>query len=118
MKLEILSEEGGVTRIAVVGDVIQQQLSTGQDPLVALLGEDAYRRHVVVNLQGVEQLDSSGVSWLLACHRRFRNAGGTLVLHSLSPFARDVLKVLKMHLVFRLAEDEKSAVKIAQGETP
>lgn len=118
MRLELLSEDGGIARLAVAGDVTQKTLAAVADPLTGLLGESGYSRSVALDLHSVDTLDSSGVGWLLACQKRFRTAGGTFVLHSLSPFVRDTLKVLKMHLIFRLAEDEKAAVKLLQGPTP
>lgn len=118
MQLVKQLEEAGVFHVAVLGEVSQKNLNSEQDPLADLLGPDCYQARVLLNLHGVEVLDSSGVGWLLACHRRFRTGGGTLVLHSLSPFARDVLKVLNMHLLFKMAEDERSARKFVQGQTP
>ena len=118
MKLDVQSEEGNVTLVAVQGEVKQKDLAEHEDPLADLLGEDCYRRKVLLNLRGVESLDSSGVGWLLSCHKAFRTQGGMLVLHSVSPFARDVLKMLKMHLVLHIADDEAEARKLAQGEMP
>jgi anti-anti-sigma factor len=115
MDLYITSEEAGVTRIAISGDVSQANLSPSEEPIGQLLGTDCYGQKVLLDMHGVETIDSSGVSWLLSCDKKFRTAGGRLVLHSLSPFARDVLKVLNMHLVMSIADDEKSATDLAQG---
>ena len=78
--------------------------------------DSVYQKRLLLNLQAVDSIDSSGVGWLLTCHRRFRTAGGTLVLHSLSPFVRDVLKILNMQLVLNLAENDAEALKIALGD--
>jgi anti-anti-sigma regulatory factor len=62
----------------------------------------------------VEAIDSSGIGWLLSSQKKFRTAGGLLVLHTLSPFARDVMRILNMQLVFKLADDEGAARRIAE----
>jgi anti-anti-sigma factor len=115
MNLDVTSEEGRVTRVSLSGDVSQPNLTPVEEPLGKLLGTDCYSERVLLDMHEVETIDSSGVSWLLSCDKRFRTAGGQLVLHSLSPFARDVLKVLNLHLIMSIASDEKSAVDLAQG---
>ena len=115
MNLSITSEDGEVTRITLSGDVSQTHISTLDEPIGQLLGTDCYSEKVLLDMHSVETIDSSGVSWLLSCDKKFRTAGGRLVLHSLSPFAHDVLRVLNMHLIMSIADDERSAVDLAQG---
>ena len=115
MTLFITAEEGQVSRISLCGDVSQANLSPTEEPVGELLGPECYSRTVLVDMHDVEMLDSSGVSWLLSCDKKFRISGGRLILHSLSPFAHDVLRVLNMHLILSIADDERSAVELAQG---
>ena len=109
MDLSVDTQNGDTTRISASGRIRQPPQFPEEDPLVDLLGDDVYGRRVLFDLQAVESIDSSGVGWLLTCHRRFRTAGGGIVLHSLSPFVRDVLRVLNMQLVFSIAADESAA---------
>ena len=115
MNLDVTSEAGRVTRVSLSGDISQPNLAPAEEPLGKLLGTDCYSGRVLLDMHEVETIDSSGVSWLLSCDKRFRTAGGRLVLHSLSPFSRDVLKVLNLHLIMSITTDEKSAVDLAQG---
>jgi anti-anti-sigma factor len=115
MNLDVTSEAGCVTRVSLSGSVSQPNLAPAEEPLGQLLGTDCYSGKVLLDMHDVETIDSSGVSWLLSCDKRFRTAGGRLVLHSLSPFARDVLKVLNLHLIMSIASDEQSAANLAQG---
>lgn len=116
MQISIASQSNGVTLVDLRGKVTQRDISPFDDPLGELLGNGAYQGTVLLSLEEVEVLDSSGVSWLLTCHKRFRDAGGRLVLHSVSPIAANVFKVLNMQRVFCLAEDERSARGIAVGD--
>jgi len=114
MKFSIKSQEDGLTLVEVFGDLCQKRLAADREPLEGLLGDECYGRRVLLDLHGVETIDSSGIGWLLASHKKFRSGGGLLVLHSLSPFARDVMKILNMQLVFKMADDEANAKRLAQ----
>ncbi len=115
MKLSLQSDNGEVVRIELAGQVIQKHISPFNEPLGELLRDDAYSRNVLIDMHDVELLDSSGVGWLLVCHKRFREKGGTMVLHSLSPVVRNVLKVLNLYLVFKVCENEGEALRLVQG---
>jgi len=118
MELSVLSDDGQAIHVQVAGSVSLDYLQDKPDPLADLLGENAYTRFVLLDMHSVDALDSSGVSWLLSALKRFRSDGGTLVLHSLSPIAHDILKILNMHLLFNIAQDEREAVESVQGVTP
>lgn len=118
MKLLIKSRQNGLAAAELIGEVSQKHLMSQEDPLLELLGEDCYRRQVLLDLQGVEAIDSSGIGWLLSCQKKFRTSGGTLVLHSLSPAARDVMRILNMQLVFKMADDEAAARRLVEGNSP
>jgi len=116
MRLSIQSQEGGVTRVEVRGDVAHDELSGRDDPLAQLLGSDCYGGKVVLDMRRVDTLDSTGVCWLLSCRKNFRIHGGKFALHSPSDFARDVLNVLNLRLVIPIAEDEEAALDIVQRD--
>lgn len=111
MQLSLLSDDGEITRVQIAGKINQKNISPFSEPLGQLLGPDAYSRKVLLDMHDVQALDSSGIGWLLVCHKRFREANGQMVLHSLAPLARNVLKVLNMQLVFKVAENEDEAVR-------
>jgi anti-anti-sigma factor len=118
MKLLIKSRENGLAAVELLGEVSQKHLNAQEEPLQELLGEDCFSRQVLLDLQGVDSIDSSGVGWLLSCQKKFRTSGGTLVLHSLSPAARDVMKILNMQLVFKMTEDEAAARRLVEEPSP
>ncbi len=114
MKLTLKSEEGDLALVQIAGELSQKRLAHEANPLDELLGEECYGRKVLFDLRRVTAIDSSGVGWLLSTQKSFRMQGGKMVLHSLSPFARDVLKILNMQLVFQIAENETSARQLVQ----
>ncbi len=116
MQLSLVSDDNNVVRLRLAGRVEQSEIVPENDPLVENLGDDAYTRSVLVDLSEVEMIDSSGVAWLLAMHKKFRESGGKLVLHSMSLVSRNVFKVLNMHLVFTIVADETDAMSTVWGE--
>lgn len=114
MKISIDSEEGGTVCMRVAGSVTQKEIEILADPMSDLLGADAYRRRVCLDLGNTAFLDSSGINWLILSNKRFREQGGRLVLHSLPPLVMNVIKILKMQRVFEIVDSSQSAKKLLQ----
>ncbi len=109
--------------VRVAGSVTQRNLPDDSDPLVTALGQGVYQRDLVLDLSDVTSLDSGGVNWLLMCHKQTRARGTRLVLHSPSPTCNNVIRVLNLQTVFRIAEDDDQARRLLaaaprQGESP
>jgi anti-anti-sigma factor len=120
MKLSIAKDEGQHVCVAISGQVTQRELGPIQEPLVELLGPTAYSRLVLLDLSDTSFMDSSGVGWLLTCHKRMRQAGGKLTLHAPHPVVANVLRVLKLERVFDIeqaggGERPAAAAKPAAG---
>ena len=115
MKLSLQSDTGGVVEIAVAGPVTQAELAAVDEPVIKVAGADVYSRQILLDLHGTEMVDTSGISWLLKNHRRAREGGGRLVLHSLPPMVGNVLKVLRMDQVFEVAADRAEARSMLEG---
>lgn len=118
MNLSIQSDDGESVRVQVTGNVNQKEINPLGDAFADLLGDQAYTRNVLLDMSEIKMLDSAGVSWLLSAHRRFREEGGQLIMHSLSLLARNVFKVLNMQKVFSIVADESDALSVARGDAP
>jgi len=116
MKLSLQSEQGNSVLLNLEGRVSQRDVELS-DPFVDTLGENAYSRQILVDMSEVASLDSSGVNWLLVAQKRMREHGGQLVLHSLSPISMNVLKVLNLHTLLKLADTESAALRLVGGDT-
>lgn len=113
MKLSIANEDGQKVCVVIDGQITQRDISPIQEPLADLLGPSAYSRQVRLDMSNTNFMDSSGVGWLLTCHKRMRQAGGRLTLHAPHPVVANVLKVLKLEKVFEI--EEKTAAGPAAG---
>jgi anti-sigma B factor antagonist len=67
-------------------------------------------RNVVLNMRGVDYIDSSGLGTLVAAHSTLEKAGGGMALMNLSKRSAELLILTKLATVFRIFNDEKAAV--------
>jgi len=109
MQLAISETSDDVVKISVAGRITQKELSPLHDPLGDLLGPGTWNKTVMLDLSKAEYVDSSGIGWLLSCHKRFRGGGGRLVLHSLPPVVSNVVRVLKLDSVFHMGSPQPAA---------
>lgn len=117
MQVKKLSDNGDPVLLSICGRVSQRDVEVNE-PITEALGDNAFGRQIAIDMSEVESLDSSGVNWLLIAQKKVRESGGKLILHSLSPIARNVIKVLNLHTVLQLAETREEAVQRLQGESP
>lgn len=97
----ILDLEGRI----VLGDETETLRSTVRD----LIAKE--KKKIILNLAGVDYIDSSGVGELVASFTAVRNSGGELKLLNLTQKVQDVLNVTKLYTVFDVKDDEFKAVK-------
>ncbi len=115
MEIKVLSDDGDVLRLRTVGRIVQSDAAPDPDPMSDLLGSGGYARNVLLSLEETQFIDSSGLSWLVICHKRFSEAGGRMVLHSIATTVLELLHVMRLELVLHLAEDEAAALKFVRG---
>lgn len=118
MNLSVIEDEGDLVHVQCTGNVNQKEIAHQSESFPELLGSDAYQRRVMLDMSEVRMLDSAGVGWLLNAHKQFKENNGKLVLHSLSLLARNVFKVLNMHMVFNITSDENDALNAIRDNEP
>lgn len=65
---------------------------------------------VVLNLRGVNYIDSSGIASLVEGLKASRDAGSRLILFGLSPIAYEVLRLSRLVQLFEIYDDEDQAL--------
>jgi anti-sigma B factor antagonist len=110
MRLDIeLREKEGVAILDVKGGlVVGDPASALRDKLRQLLAEE--RRNVVLNLAGVDYIDSTGLGAMVVCFTSLRKAGGKLVLLNLNRRQIELLVLTKLSTVFEIFDDEQAAI--------
>lgn len=116
MHFSLEADSTDPVKVSVSGKIVQASFQPDVEPIQQLVGDDVYAKRLTLDMRGVDFLDSSGVGWLLKCHRRFRDSGGRLVLHSLPPNVANVLRVLHMDKVLCVVSSETAAIKLLAEE--
>ena len=99
-----------VTILDIEGRIILgPEIGQLRDAVRNLLAEGT--KKIILNLAGVDYIDSSGVGELVSSFTTVRNSGGELKLLNLSQKVKDILYVTKLYTVFDIKEDEFTAVK-------
>jgi anti-sigma B factor antagonist len=82
---------------AVLRDAVEAELAAG-------------RSRLILDLQKVTRIDSSGMAELVAAFSKVKDAGGVLKLLRLPPRVQSILGVTQLMSVFDVFEDEEEAV--------
>jgi anti-anti-sigma factor len=76
-----------------------------------LVGGD-YAQNVLLSLANLVSLDSRHIGRLVTAHKRFSQAGGKLVIHSIRPQAMETVRFLRLDRVLHIAEDRRAAEQL------
>jgi len=115
MEIKLLQNEGNLIRMAISGRLSRDGWVKPGDPFANLCGEDVFSRTVLLSLAETTHIDSTGVEWLLRANEKFQKGGGMLVIHSATPLTRQILKLMRMDLVLRIADNEAAARALANS---
>ncbi|MCJ7813037.1 STAS domain-containing protein [bacterium] len=108
MKFNI-KEKKSVVVITLVGDMVGGPDATLlSDKLRDLIGEG--KNHILLDMQHVDYMNSSGLGILIAGVTTVRNSGGELKLFHLVKKLQNLLKITKLHRVFEIFENEDEAI--------
>jgi len=78
-----------------------------RDTVKKLLAET---KQIVLNLSGVNYIDSGGLGTLVALYTTARNGGGAIKLANLTQRVGDLLQVTKLLTIFEVYDTEEEAV--------
>ena len=68
-------------------------------------------KKIVLNLQDVNYIDSSGIGELVSAFTTAKNQGAAVKLLGLTKKVKDVLQLTKLYTVFDVHSDEKTALR-------
>ncbi len=71
---------------------------------------DAGAQKILVNLQSVSTIDSSGIGELVSAFTSASNKGAKLALVHLPPKVQDILQITQLVTVFDIYDDESEAM--------
>ena len=101
---------GGVAVIDVQGRITTGEgVETLRDKVNSLLHQG--HRNLILNLSGVDYLDSAGLGEIVSAYATVRRQAGSLKLVGLTSRIRDLLSITKLLTVFDTFDSEQDAVR-------
>ena len=115
LKVKFLNEDDGVVVGVVDGPIHGVNALPDENLLGEVEGQCDFEKHVVLDISQTSSLDSSGISWLIRCHKRFSQHDGKIVFHSMQPMVQNVLSMMRLDSILHLASNQDMAVNVARG---
>jgi anti-sigma B factor antagonist len=104
-----IREAGAVVLLDVSGRLTSFETGALRDSIARLLKEG--RRDIILNLSGLQYLDSSGIGELARVYVTVVKQGGQMKVIGLSSKIEEILKVTQLYQVFPEFPDEEAALK-------
>src|SRR5579862_2271203 len=100
---------GGVLIVDCAGRIVFGEESAYLRDMVKKLIME--RKQIVMNLSGVNFIDSGGLGTLVALYTTARNNGGSIKLANLTQRVGDLLQVTKLVTIFDVFDNEEKAIE-------
>jgi anti-sigma B factor antagonist len=108
MEIQV-DEHGQIKVLACVGRMDAQVSDLLKDRIRQLLDEGATR--LVMDMEGLDFLDSSGLGALVSCLRRVKEKKGEIKLAGLRPEVRSIFEITRVSRLFHICETVPDALK-------
>ena len=103
-----IKESGQVSLVHVTGSLTSFEVTGLRTTITSLLRQG--RRKIILNLDGLRYLDSSGIGELVRNYMTVIKAGGEMKVVGLKPKVEEIFKVTQLHQIFQEFQDEKEAL--------
>jgi anti-sigma B factor antagonist len=107
--MEIISEKvGTILKMTVKGRLVVSCTEEFKNAMSDAI--EAYQ-HIVLNLEEMSYIDSSGLGALVFAQQKLSDKGGELKLAALQPKPRIVFDITKVYRIFEIFDNVDDAVK-------
>lgn len=110
MKIQTRKNDPNIERIDLEGDLDFHSSPDLRSELTKAVDRQAAK--ILIDLQKVDYIDSSGLATFVELFQKIRRYGGKLVLFNLSPSVRSVFEIAKLDSIFQLAANEREALSL------
>lgn len=110
MSLQVVSIEDGVASLDCAEDMDALTMCEEFTELKDLVSVDWANQKIALGFSKATYIDSAAIGWILSLHKTMEEAGGKLVVHSMSPSVRRVLTMMRLESVLNIADDHAQAV--------
>jgi anti-anti-sigma factor len=100
-RVEVDNDDGVVQRLRLIGEMDAGTVEIFRNAIAEL--KEAGAERVILDLGELDFIDSTGLGALVAAHKRFREAGGDLVLSGVRPRVAKLLELTGLDKAFTVA---------------
>jgi anti-sigma B factor antagonist len=100
---------GGVAIVDISGRIILGEESASVRDVISNLLSEGHKQ-ILLNLGGVEYIDSMGLGSLVGAFATVRKQGGELKLFNLPDKVADLIQITRLYTVFDVLSDEAAGV--------
>lgn len=111
-----LDERDGITTVTLLErKLYQRAVTVFQETMMSLLEKEEEGRKFLIDLSGVEIMNSSGLGVLILTREALNRVGGELVVVGLRPFMKELFQRMRLDLLFRVEEGVEEGRKRLGG---
>ena len=103
-----LREVGATVILALLGEIEIYNTGAVKGEVKRLIENKKVR--LVINMEGVPFIDSTGIGMLLLFQRNLRAAGGALKLTKITPAVEKVFRLTKLMPILEIFDSEEAAM--------
>jgi len=105
----IIRQAGSISLVDVCGRLTSFEVGALRDAITLLLKQG--QKNIVLNLSGLQYLDSSGIGELAKIYVSVVKVSGQLKVVGLSPKVEEILKITQLYQVFPEFPSEEAALQ-------
>src|SRR5262245_50465417 len=110
-----IRQSGPVSLVDVSGSLTSFEAGALRQAIASLVATK--KNEIVLNLGGLEYLDSSGIGELVRNYLTVIKSGGSMKVVGLSSKVEEILKITQLYKVFPEFPDEEAALKSFPGNS-
>jgi len=113
LKIDARTEGEATAVLSLAGEVDVANAGQVRDAALTLMSGGT--KHLVVDLNATEYMDSTGLGTLVGLLKRMKESGGDVVIAVARPRVRRLFEITGLTQVFRIYDDAAAALKEVRG---
>jgi anti-sigma B factor antagonist len=109
IKVNVRESEGDAYVVDLTGEIDVYTSPKVKDAITELIDQEHY--NLVINLEKVRYIDSTGLGVLIGGLKRVREHGGSVSLVCTNPQIKKIFDITGLVKIFGIFDDEQSAMK-------
>lgn len=109
IKVNVRPSDGEAHVVDLVGEIDVYTSPTVKEAITELIDDGHY--HLIINLEGVRYIDSTGLGVLIGALKRVREHAGSVNLICTNPQVKKIFDITGLVKIFGIYENEQSAIK-------